>query len=579
MKKIPVFSENPGDYLEHNLKKNRILLIINYGAIMSAVKKLFCLLSILSIQINGQFVVDWESTWNSPYSKFDRAEVMNIDSDGNIVVAGTSYSGELISTGDVALVKYLPDGSEMWNKRFNIGSYDEALGIYFDAANNIVVGVKGADSSIYFPSFMLVKYDPDGNLIYANKISLYVFGYSANITGSADKLHLDNFNQLVIGGSYWQVKMNFDGSVTSSHAVPLIDTLGWYGTSTNLDESRSELTVPVSGWSNSLYRYFAGLIKKNSDGTIKWVKNIMSTGQYQAYGNAMLVSNDGFTYLGLQNKVWEAGLQVWKSDQHIIKFGTGGEILWDKTLEATAGNQYSSEVGDFAFDSGGNLIVTGSIDSKFFVAKYSTAGERFLLIQDSDTMMYKGLKILPDTQHKFYVTVWDQKGSVYLIKYDGLGNQLAKIKLQGLSEYFPLELQKIMFDASKKIVLTGGKYFGGSYDFVTMKITDQLTDVEEEQNTVSDFNLFQNYPNPFNPSTKIKFSLPSPLQGEGSGVRSVTLKVYDVLGNEIATLLNEEKTPGTYEVTFNAAGLASGVYFYKIQSGSFTETRKLILMK
>ncbi len=550
---------------------------------MKSIKIVVGLFILISVQLSAQFVVDWESTWNSPYSKFDRAEVMNIDSDGNIVVAGTSYSGDLNSTGDVAIVKYLPDGTEMWNKRFNIGSYDEALGVYFDAANNIVIGVKGADSSIYYPSFMLVKYDPDGNLIYANKISLYLPGNSSNITGSADKLHLDNFNQLVIGGSNWQVKMHFDGYVLSSQVFQSNDTLGWYGVTTHLDDARSELTVPVSGWSNSTYHYYAGLIKKNSDGSIKWVKNIMLTGQYQAYGNAMLVSNDGFTYLGLKNSIWVPDPQSWKSDQHIIKFGTGGEILWDKTLEATAGNQNISEVGDFAFDSGGNLIVTGSIDSKFFVAKYSTAGERFLFIQDSDTTLFKGLKILSDTQYKFYVTVWDLNGSVYLIKYDGIGNQLAKIKLQGLSEYFPLELQQMMFDPSKKIVLTGGKYFGGSYDFVTMKITDQLTDVEEEQNTISDFNLFQNYPNPFNPTTKIKFSLPSPLQGEGSGVRLVTLKVYDVLGNEIATLVNEEKSPGTYEVTFDASSfnreISSGIYFYEITNGNNLITKKMMLLK
>lgn len=88
---------------------------------------------------------------------------------------------------------------------------------------------------------------------------------------------------------------------------------------------------------------------------------------------------------------------------------------------------------------------------------------------------------------------------------------------------------------------------------------------------VTDYALEQNYPNPFNPSTKIKFQLPK----DGF----VTLKVYDILGKEIATLINEEKSQGKYEVNFNASNLSSGVYIYKIQAGDFVSSRKMILLK
>ena len=89
------------------------------------------------------------------------------------------------------------------------------------------------------------------------------------------------------------------------------------------------------------------------------------------------------------------------------------------------------------------------------------------------------------------------------------------------------------------------------------------TNVESSESIVSEFYLEQNYPNPFNPSTKIKYTIPSvTLSGvEGS---LVTLKVYDILGNEVTTLVNEEKSAGTYEVDFDAAGLSSGIYFYKL---------------
>ncbi len=96
------------------------------------------------------------------------------------------------------------------------------------------------------------------------------------------------------------------------------------------------------------------------------------------------------------------------------------------------------------------------------------------------------------------------------------------------------------------------------------------------------FSLEQNYPNPFNPTTKIKYRIPlSPplLKGESEAGGFITLKVYDVLGNEVATLVNEAKQVGSYEFEFDGNELTSGIYFYKLQAGSFAETKKMILLK
>ncbi|NCS89390.1 MAG: hypothetical protein CO127_11825 [Ignavibacteria bacterium CG_4_9_14_3_um_filter_36_18] len=92
-------------------------------------------------------------------------------------------------------------------------------------------------------------------------------------------------------------------------------------------------------------------------------------------------------------------------------------------------------------------------------------------------------------------------------------------------------------------------------------------------------NFPRNYPNPFNPTTKIRYSIPSVETHSGASPQNVLLKVYDVLGNEIATLVNEEKSPGVYEVEFNAKELASGIYFYRLRAGSFIESRKMVLTK
>jgi hypothetical protein len=109
-------------------------------------------------------------------------------------------------------------------------------------------------------------------------------------------------------------------------------------------------------------------------------------------------------------------------------------------------------------------------------------------------------------------------------------------------------------------------------------ITNQPVSVHEEADMPTEFALLQNYPNPFNPNTTIGFKIPaSPAGGQVSGLISLT--VYDVLGREVSTLVNEVKQPGEYVVNFDASNLASGVYLYKMMAGGFTSTKKMIVVK
>ncbi len=111
------------------------------------------------------------------------------------------------------------------------------------------------------------------------------------------------------------------------------------------------------------------------------------------------------------------------------------------------------------------------------------------------------------------------------------------------------------------------------------------TSVNELNLFLDKYSLEQNYPNPFNPVTKIRYSIASTplslgdLPAGKAGGQGVRLIVYDVLGNEVATLVNEEKPAGVYEVEFNASQLSSGVYFYKLTSGSFNQSKKMIVLK
>jgi uncharacterized Ntn-hydrolase superfamily protein len=112
-------------------------------------------------------------------------------------------------------------------------------------------------------------------------------------------------------------------------------------------------------------------------------------------------------------------------------------------------------------------------------------------------------------------------------------------------------------------------------------IVTYVNPVSISENPVSpnSFYLYQNAPNPFNPSTIIKYSIPNVIASETKQSHFVTLKVFDVLGNEVSTLVSKEQDPGVYEILFDASALSSGTYFYKLQAGEFISTKKMILIK
>jgi len=156
------------------------------------------------------------------------------------------------------------------------------------------------------------------------------------------------------------------------------------------------------------------------------------------------------------------------------------------------------------------------------------------------------------------------RNSLYGISKVGLNTKIGFI---GKMEEGPAFILK--GKDAKILSLKKGK--ANNNDYIVMK-NEMATDIVKEKTVIpKEFSLAQNYPNPFNPSTTISYQLPQ------NGL--VTLKVYDVLGNEVATLVNEEKPAGNYEAKFDASNLSSGTYIYKISAGNFIQTKKMILMK
>ena len=214
-----------------------------------------------------------------------------------------------------------------------------------------------------------------------------------------------------------------------------------------------------------------------------------------------------------------------------------------------------------------------------FNSKIANGGNLNYTIVDSDlpeAMRPRNASVKENQLRLFVNSVSADKKNLPVFNNKSPGLLIARMKLETSADKFadiPLDLKlseskfktKVFsFDGKKNIELVNSD--DNSIEGITGKLSN-----ESIANIPAEFALGQNYPNPFNPSTTINYDLPSS--------NFVTLKIYDLVGKEVATLVNEKLDAGRYSATFNGSNLASGMYFYKISAGEFTFVRKMVLIK
>jgi len=200
---------------------------------------------------------------------------------------------------------------------------------------------------------------------------------------------------------------------------------------------------------------------------------------------------------------------------------------------------------------------------------------------DQSTGSWDAFSPLPAGSFKLdYITALavDQKGVLWIGFDGGLTSKDGNNWTLYNSANSPLDgdwIMDINVDTTNNLwlaVYPNNNGIGGVVEFNKNGINNGLTDVKNNTaQTPKSFSLAQNYPNPFNPSTIIKYQV--------SKESFVTIKVYDVLGRELNQLVNEQKPVGSYEISFNASSLTSGIYFYRITAGNFSSVKKMILLK
>jgi len=261
------------------------------------------------------------------------------------------------------------------------------------------------------------------------------------------------------------------------------------------------------------------LIRTNSSGDTLWTKMHGGISMDEVW-DIQQTSDGGYFIVSTTRSF---GMGWW--DYYLIKTDEFGDTTWTKTFGGGAGDGARSghETSD------GGYIISG------WACSFGNSYQAYIVKTDS-----QGFK------------QWEKV-------YGGYGQD---------------ESMSIQQTTDGGYITVGGTrtYGAGDWDIWIIKIApDTLTNVKKRNEIVNDYHLFQNYPNPFNPVTTIKYQIPK--------TGFVILKVYDVLGKEVATLVNGKQGAGSYEVEFDGKDYSSGVYFYKLVTDDYSNVKKMILIK
>ena len=294
-------------------------------------------------------------------------------------------------------------------------------------------------------------------------------------------------------------------------------------------------------------------------------------------------------------------------------FKNHSNVSFFVTAVDSMGNEsgYSNVVSAFVnhFEDGENLILNGDFSNglKYWEIQIGDSATANYSVNESNELVLNienGGENISDIKI-IYSKVPLFAQNEYILEFDAFTNsnrlinisverstspytdysQIGNIHLSRSLTHYIYKFNMTLFsDAEANLVIRAGKDNGDIIlDNISLK-TDNVSSAEFKNGNVKKFYLSQNYPNPFNPVTKIRYSIPDPLDnGKKRGTQNVKLIVYDVLGREVVVLVDKEQKPGKYELEWNpnanGLNLSSGIYFYKITAGSFRETRKMIFLK
>jgi len=528
----------------------------------------------------------WAARYNGPGNFIDRANALAVDAAGNVYVTGYSIGSG--TAGDYATLKYNSAGVEQWVARYNGpgNSGDGAIALAVDAAGNVYV-TGASDGSGTAGDYATLKYNSAGveqwaahyngpensddaatALVVDAAGNVYVTGYSLG-SGTATDYATLKYNSA--GVEQWVARYNGPGNLSESAYALAVDAAG---------------NVYVTGYSlGSGTAADYATLKYNSAGVEQWAVRYNGPGNSNDWAYALAVDAAGNVYV-----TGESVGSGTAADYATLKYNSAGVEQWAARYNGP-GN--SGDVATaLAVDAAGNVYVTGeSVGSgtatDYATLKYNSAGveqwaARYNGPGNSDDVV---TALAVDAAGNVYVTGHSYVSVAYAdyatLKYNSAGVEQWAVRYNGPGNGDDWAYA-LAVDAAGNVYVTGLSEGGAgtSWDYATLKYIQIPTGVGEIPLGIPhSYLLEQNYPNPFNPSTTIRFALPR--------ASVVSLEVFNIAGQRVATLVSGKTAAGEYEIRWQPENLPSGVYIYRLtanstvagEAGQFTESRKLVFIK
>lgn len=535
------------------------------------------------VQYNNAGAQLWSDTfWASDFNE-DYINAINVDDSSNVYVTGTSET-RYRSKFDYFTIKYSSSSANIastYSYRGTANDTDIATCNAVDPSGNVILSGYSKETGTGF-DLTTVKFNPTGTIQWTQK-----FNGQSNGNDGANALVLDRFNNVYVTGKTYNSITGYDIITIKYNSSGSQSWLATYNGG-DFDETKAikldnDNNVYITGKSRGISTGFDYItIKYDSTGTEKWVRKYNGAANDSDEVYSMTIdSNSNVIVTG------KSLISPGNYDYVTIKYDSNGNTLWIRNYNGNAnGNDVATSIKS---DSIGNIYVTGysmglGTNYDYATIKYGTEGNV------KWTAFYNGPASAEDKAYgieiskngHIYVT-GSSKGigtnyDISLVDYDSLGIQSSLIRYNSYSNDLD-ESNCIVLDKSGNICIGGySKIYVNTCgekddaNFYTIKVSPtQFTSIKNDNKIASNYFLNQNYPNPFNPSTKIKFGT----KKDGF----VNLKIFDLTGREIETLVSEYRNAGIYEVTFHAEKLSSGIYFYNLVTNGFTETKKMLLIK
>lgn len=518
----------------------------------------------------------WSKIYNGSINVQDSAVAMCVNSSGDVFVTG--WTRGATTAEDIITIKYNPNtGDTIWVKKIVSPLADRPLAMTCDNGAVYVTGWTFSPGR----DIITIKYNA------ATGDTTWIRRYNGSNNGGdyGFAITVDNSGNVYsagrsdvtggVGQKFTILKYDASGIVPSGWPVVYTG-----GLSTAFDEAHSvkvdgsgNVYVTGSAGSNSAADFMT--MKINSSGSIQWVKKYNGSANLDDIAIGLVLDNTASNIYvgGSSNRTGSV------QDYAVIKYNSNGDsvgiVFYDNGINA------ADVMSAISIDASNNIYVTGyslggTTNFDYATLKYNSNLQQQWVARNVDSGNDFPIALVVGDTNSVYITGSSAgaMGTDYLtIKYRSNGVESWRKRENGTGNGNDYASSIAFFDADH-IYVTGAASFNNppvSTVWYTLRYSNLVGIQQISTQIPNNFVLSQNYPNPFNPSTTVRFDIPKE--------SFVKVGIFNVMGQEVETLVNEDVKAGQYKVTWDASRYASGIYFYKLIASGYVETKKMILIK